>query len=80
LTTPAPPTKLLSRAGNAGQVNYSSAKAAVTGMTRTPAKEWKRYAATVNWVASRRIHSVPLPSYVQDEVAIRPTAGRLGDF
>jgi 3-oxoacyl-[acyl-carrier protein] reductase len=37
--------------GNAGQVNYSSAKAAVTGMTRTLAKEWGRYAATVNCVA-----------------------------
>jgi 3-oxoacyl-[acyl-carrier protein] reductase len=37
--------------GNAGQVNYSSAKAAVTGMTRTLAKEWGRYAVTVNCVA-----------------------------
>ena len=37
--------------GNAGQVNYSSAKAAVTGMTRTLAKEWGRYACTVNCVA-----------------------------
>ena len=49
-------------------------------MTRTPAKEWERYAVTVNWVASRRIHSVLLTSYVQDEVVIRPTAGRLGTF
>jgi NAD(P)-dependent dehydrogenase (short-subunit alcohol dehydrogenase family) len=30
--------------GNAGQVNYSSAKAVITGMTRTLAKEWGRYA------------------------------------
>src|ERR1041384_6781883 len=37
--------------GNAGQINYSSAKAAVTGMTRTLAKEWGRYAVTVNCVA-----------------------------
>jgi 3-oxoacyl-[acyl-carrier protein] reductase len=37
--------------GNAGQVNYSAAKAAVTGMTRTLAKEWGRYAVTVNCVA-----------------------------
>jgi 3-oxoacyl-[acyl-carrier protein] reductase len=66
--------------GNAGQANYSSAKAAVTGMTRTPAKEWKRYAATVDWVASRRIHSLLLPCSVQDDVVIRPTAGRPGDF
>ena len=37
--------------GNAGQANYSSAKAAVTGLTRTLAKEWGRYACTVNAVA-----------------------------
>ena len=37
--------------GNAGQVNYSAAKAAVTGMARTLAKEWGRYACTVNAVA-----------------------------
>ena len=37
--------------GNAGQINYSAAKAAVTGMARTLAKEWGRYACTVNAVA-----------------------------
>ena len=37
--------------GNAGQVNYSSAKAAVMGMTKTMAKEWGRYHVTVNCVA-----------------------------
>ncbi|HYE92116.1 MAG TPA: SDR family NAD(P)-dependent oxidoreductase, partial [Terriglobales bacterium] len=37
--------------GNPGQANYSSAKAAVTGLTRTLAKEWGRYAVTVNCVA-----------------------------
>ncbi|MGW4872546.1 SDR family NAD(P)-dependent oxidoreductase [Streptomyces chartreusis] len=37
--------------GNAGQVNYSSAKAAVVGMTRTLAKEWGRYRVNVNAVA-----------------------------
>jgi 3-oxoacyl-[acyl-carrier protein] reductase len=37
--------------GNAGQINYSSAKAAIMGMTRTMAKEWGRYAVTVNAVA-----------------------------
>ena len=58
----------------------SPSVSAVTGVTRTPAKEWERYAVTVNWVASRRIHSVLLTSYVQDEVVIRPTAGRLGTF
>ncbi len=29
--------------GNAGQVNYATAKAGIIGMTRTPAKKWGRY-------------------------------------
>jgi 3-oxoacyl-[acyl-carrier protein] reductase len=37
--------------GNAGQVNYSAGKAGITGVTRTLAKEWGRYACTVNAVA-----------------------------
>jgi 3-oxoacyl-[acyl-carrier protein] reductase len=37
--------------GNPGQVNYSSAKAAVVGLTKTLAKEWGRYQVTVNAVA-----------------------------
>ena len=37
--------------GNAGQVNYSAAKAAVVGMTKTLCKEWGRYRVNVNCVA-----------------------------
>ena len=37
--------------GNAGQANYSAAKAGVTGLTKTMAKEWGRYNVTVNTVA-----------------------------
>jgi 3-oxoacyl-[acyl-carrier protein] reductase len=37
--------------GNAGQVNYSSAKAALVGMTKTLAKEWGRHKVCVNCVA-----------------------------
>ncbi|GAA1017968.1 beta-ketoacyl-ACP reductase [Acrocarpospora pleiomorpha] len=37
--------------GNPGQVNYSSAKAAVVGLTKTLSKEWGRYQVTVNAVA-----------------------------
>ena len=37
--------------GNAGQVNYAAAKAAVVGMTKTLAKEWGRYKVNVNCVA-----------------------------
>jgi 3-oxoacyl-[acyl-carrier protein] reductase len=37
--------------GNPGQINYSTAKAGVLGMTKTLAKEWGRYNVTVNAVA-----------------------------
>ncbi|PWR18177.1 SDR family NAD(P)-dependent oxidoreductase [Zavarzinia aquatilis] len=37
--------------GNAGQTNYSAAKAGITGMTMTLAKEWGRMNTTVNCVA-----------------------------
>jgi 3-oxoacyl-[acyl-carrier protein] reductase len=37
--------------GNAGQVNYSTAKAGLTGMTLTLAKEWGRMKVNVNCVA-----------------------------
>jgi 3-oxoacyl-[acyl-carrier protein] reductase len=37
--------------GNAGQTNYSTAKAGIVGMTMTLAKEWGRLATTVNCVA-----------------------------
>jgi len=37
--------------GNAGQVNYSSAKAALVGMTKTLSKEWGRFKVCVNCVA-----------------------------
>lgn len=37
--------------GNAGQGNYATAKAGITGMTRTLAKEWGRLNTTVNCVA-----------------------------
>ena len=37
--------------GNAGQVNYASAKAGITGLTRTLSKEWGRFKVNVNCVA-----------------------------
>jgi 3-oxoacyl-[acyl-carrier protein] reductase len=37
--------------GNAGQVGYASAKAAIVGMTKTLAKEWGRYLINVNAIA-----------------------------
>lgn len=49
--------------GNAGQVNYSAAKAGLSGLTKTLSKEWGRYNVTVNCVAFGLIEtrtSVPL--------------------
>src|ERR687884_551938 len=37
--------------GNAGQANYSTAKAGVMGLTKALAKEWGRYKVNVNAVA-----------------------------
>ncbi len=37
--------------GNAGQANYSAAKAGVTGLTKTIAKEWGQFKINVNAVA-----------------------------
>ncbi len=37
--------------GNAGQINYSAAKAGILGLTRAMAKEWGRYKVNVNAVA-----------------------------
>jgi len=37
--------------GNAGQANYSSAKAGVTGLTKTIAKEWGQFKINSNAVA-----------------------------
>lgn len=37
--------------GNAGQINYATAKAGIIGLTKTMAKEWGRYKVNVNAVA-----------------------------
>jgi 3-oxoacyl-[acyl-carrier protein] reductase len=37
--------------GNAGQINYSAAKSALIGMTKTLSKEWGRYRVCANCVA-----------------------------
>jgi 3-oxoacyl-[acyl-carrier protein] reductase len=49
--------------GNAGQVNYSSAKAGLIGLTKTMAKEWGRYKVNVNavafgWILTRMTEAV----------------------
>src|SRR5690606_26184765 len=43
--------------GNAGQANYSAAKAGIIGLTRALSKEWGRYRVNVNAVAFGFIHT-----------------------
>lgn len=43
--------------GNAGQSNYSAAKAGILGMTKTLAKEWGRHKVNVNAVAYGHIET-----------------------
>jgi 3-oxoacyl-[acyl-carrier protein] reductase len=44
-------TSIAGTMGNAGQANYSSAKAGVVGLTKTLAKEWGQFKVNVNAVA-----------------------------
>jgi len=44
-------TSISGTMGNAGQANYSSAKAGVVGLTKTIAKEWGQFKVNVNAVA-----------------------------
>jgi 3-oxoacyl-[acyl-carrier protein] reductase len=44
-------TSISGTMGNAGQANYSAAKAGVTGLTKTVAKEWGSFKVNVNAVA-----------------------------
>lgn len=44
-------SSLAGTGGNAGQANYSAAKAGILGLTKAIAKEWGRYNVTVNSVA-----------------------------
>jgi 3-oxoacyl-[acyl-carrier protein] reductase len=44
-------TSISGTMGNAGQANYSAAKAGVTGLTKTLAKEWGQFKINVNAIA-----------------------------
>jgi 3-oxoacyl-[acyl-carrier protein] reductase len=52
--------------GNAGQANYSSAKAGVTGLTKTLAKEWGQFKVNVNAVAFGFIETRLTAAKVED--------------
>ena len=61
--------------GNAGQINYSSAKAALVGMTKTLCKEWGRYKVNVNCVAFGFIRTQmtqPISGAGERKVGVQP--------
>ena len=72
----------ISRAGNAGQTNYSAAKAGVVAMTVTWAKELARYGIRVGAVAPGFIRT-PMVAGMKPELLAKVTApvplGRLGE-
>ena len=72
----------ISRAGNAGQTNYSAAKAGVAAMTVVWAKELARYGIRVGAVAPGFIRT-PLVEGMRPEVLAKMTSpiplGRLGE-
>jgi 3-oxoacyl-[acyl-carrier protein] reductase len=61
--------------GNATQIAYSSGKAAVTGLTKTLAKEWGRYNVTVNCVAFGHLETRLTQPY-DDEPPLIEVAGK----
>lgn len=68
--------------GNAGQANYSAAKAGVIGFTKTCAKELASRGITVNAIAPGFIHTDMtdvLPEKVKESVATMVPLGRMGE-
>lgn len=64
--------------GNAGQANYSAAKAGVVGLTKTLAKEWGRYNVTVNTVAFGLIKTRLTDSEGADHIDIAGNSIKVG--
>lgn len=62
--------------GSIGQVNYSSAKAALFGMTMTGAKEWARYGIRVNSVGFGTVVT-PMTETIRSEKFAAGTLGRI---
>ena len=63
--------------GNVGQVNYSTAKAGIVGMTKTLAKEWGRFLVNVNAVAFGLIET-RLTAVVQQKTMIEVDGHEIG--
>jgi 3-oxoacyl-[acyl-carrier protein] reductase len=56
--------------GNAGQANYSSAKSALVGLTKTLSKEWGRFKVNVNCVAYGFIDTRLTQSLARDDTKV----------
>jgi 3-oxoacyl-[acyl-carrier protein] reductase len=65
--------------GNAGQVNYATAKAGILGLTKTMAREWGRYNVQVNCVCYGFINTrLTATKESAEEVRYHGTSIRLG--
>jgi 3-oxoacyl-[acyl-carrier protein] reductase len=69
------------RYGNAGQTNYSAAKAAIAGFTMAAAKEAGRYGVRINAVAPGWISTdmtEQLPDRTRERILLKIPLGRMG--
>ena len=74
-------SSVVAESGNAGQVVYSSSKAALLGMTRTLAREYASRGVTVNAVAPGFIETdmtADLPDAARQGIIDRTPLGRIG--
>ncbi len=74
-------TSVVGFAGNAGQVNYSAAKAGLVGLTRSTARELASRSITVNCVAPGYIETdmtSELPEAVKEKILAEIPLGILG--
>jgi len=75
-------TSVVGFAGNAGQVNYSAAKAGLVGLTRSTARELASRSITVNCVAPGYIETdmtSELPEAVKEKILSEIPLGILGE-